>query len=35
MKQRNYVAKHLRQFNKPKIELNKKKRSKNGYRKYK
>ena len=31
---RNYVAKHLRTFNKSKVETNKKKRMKNGYIKH-
>ena len=34
MKQRNYVAKYLRKFNKPKVESNKKRKIKNGYTKY-
>lgn len=31
---RNYVAKHLRTYNKSKVEPNKKKRMKNGYSKF-
>jgi len=35
MKQRNYVAKNLRTFNKPKVEADKRKKAKNGYIKHK
>lgn len=34
VRQRNYVAKNLRTFNKSKVEPNKKKKSKSGYSKY-
>lgn len=33
-RQRNYVAKHTRTFNKPKVEPNKKRRDRNGYAKF-
>ena len=34
MKQSNFVAKYARQFNKATVQINKKKRAKNGYIKY-
>ena len=34
LKQRNYVAKHLRTFNRATVEVDRKKASKRGYRKH-